>query len=200
MSAQEMTLVHKGRTYSTSKITALQKLEKFMRDPGLLGAPYDVKLPVSAESFECFVKALNDEEYKITANYIDDLTTLCDFFGFASLQAAIDEFCSNPEYKEHETEKRIMDLETQVHSLQEVVESFASEMRAMRESHAAEVRSYQERLLDLEKSRDNVAKALDSLHNEICNNKPEFDSHDLKAELENPSSLLFSKRVCFQPR
>ena len=46
----EMTFVHEHVNYLTEKAKVIQKLEKFMREPHLLGAPYEVNLPVSSES------------------------------------------------------------------------------------------------------------------------------------------------------
>ena len=78
--AQEMTFVHQHANYSTLKIKAMEKLEKFMQEPQLLGAPYEVNLPVSSESFACFMKAINDDAYEITGENINELSMLCDFF------------------------------------------------------------------------------------------------------------------------
>jgi TPR repeat protein len=85
-------LVLRGCTRLVSRTNLFQKCDRFLEDPLLAENPYEVRSPVSAESFGHFLSVVEGGTPAITSANACDLALLSDEFGFAELSRLVSEF------------------------------------------------------------------------------------------------------------
>lgn len=101
-------LIMKMRTIPVARSTLISKLSLFANDYSLVtSSTYKLKSRVKISSFKTFIDAVNDKDYKITADNANDLVTLCDELGFNSLKSEASLSSDSKKSKRHSEQSQI---------------------------------------------------------------------------------------------